>query len=372
MLSTGAGDGALQPGLEGGAYTDPQVFAAERRDVFARSWVCVGRADEVPDAGEWVRVDVAGESILVVRGRDGRLRAVRNLCRHRGARICLAEKGSFDRAVVCPYHGWAYDLDGRLLATPNAADMPGLPKDELGLHPVRLEPWLGYVWLTLDPGAQPLAAQVDPQVVERLGSTQTLGRYGIDRLVVGHTVPYDVAANWKHVVENFMECYHCAAIHPELTAALPQFASGYGTISGGAGATFADGVESFTLSGRGGRPRLPGLLPSDDRVFHGVLLLPGVFVILVPDHVAVYRVEPVDAGRTRVVCDWLFAPDVATARGFDPADAVQLLHLTNLQDFEACERVQLGSASDAYRAVLVPAEHVVGRFHAWLAARAAG
>jgi Rieske 2Fe-2S family protein len=357
--------GSLRASLPGFLYTDREVFHLERDRVFRRSWQCVGRADAAPEPGDFLHAECAGESVLVLRGRDRTLRAFHNVCRHRGARLCEGPTGSVGRAVRCGYHGWGYDLDGRLIAAPNMADMPDLDKDRLGLHPVRLEEWLGYAWVTLDRDAAPLSAQVEPQVLERLGTTATLARYRIEDLRLARTVTYDVASNWKALIENFMECYHCATIHPELTAALPTFATGYGTIAGGvgAGAALAPGLDGFSLSGRADRPMLPGLLPSDDRLFYGIVLRPNAFLILVPDHVAVFRLEPTAPDRTVVVVDWLFDPDAMSAPGFDPDDAVELLDLTNRQDFDACRRAQLGMASTVYRGVLVPAEHVVLPFH---------
>jgi len=227
---------SLVPSLPAAAYLDPDVYAAEQRAIFRPSWQCVARADDAPKPGDYVQVEVGGESVLLLRGADGVLRAFRNLCRHRGARLCLDPAGQVGRAISCPYHAWTYGLDGRLVGAPNLLEMPDLVKAEYGLHPVRLTEWLGYAWLTLSPDAPPLAEQVDPQLVERFGTVGTLQRYRIETLVPGRTITYQVAANWKAVVENFMECYHCGTLHPELTAALPQFASGWGTVSGGVGA----------------------------------------------------------------------------------------------------------------------------------------
>jgi glycine betaine catabolism A len=372
--------GSLQPSLPREAYLDEAVFEAERRAVFGRSWLTVCRADRLPEPGDYLVVEPAGESVLLIRGRDGVLRAFRNLCRHRGAVLCRpgAEdgqggEGRFGSALSCPYHGWAYGLDGRLVGAPNMPEMPDLVKAEYGLHQVRLTEWLGYVWLNLDPDAPSLAEQVEPELVDRFGTTETLDRYRIESLVPGRTVVYDVAANWKCVVENFMECYHCGTLHPELTAALPQFATGWGTVSGGvgAGAALAPGLAAFSSSGVAVRPRLPGLLDSDDRLFFGVILRPNTFLILVPDHVALFRLEPHGPARTTVVVDWLFEPAAVTAEGFDPDDAVGLLDVTNRQDWDACERCQLGMASPAYDAVLVPSEHLVTGFHDWVRDRLA-
>ncbi|WP_232668791.1 aromatic ring-hydroxylating oxygenase subunit alpha [Pseudonocardia sp. TRM90224] len=356
---------SLVPTLPGAAYTDPAVFEAEKRRIFERSWVCVCRADAVERPGRFVRVEVGDESVLVVRGRDGVVRAFRNHCRHRGARLCAEESGELGKSIRCRYHAWTYGLDGHLIAAPNMREMPDLVKADHGLHRVAVEQWLGHVWVDLAADSEPLAAQVEPQVLARLGTLAALDRYGIDRLGVAATVVYEVESNWKAIVENFMECYHCATIHPELTAALPQFASGYGTVSGGvgAGAVFAEHVDGFSLSGAASGRRLPGLLPADDRVFHGIVLRPNVFLILVPDHVAFFRLVPTSAGHTRVVVDWLFDRDAMAAADFDPGDAVAILDITNRQDFEACERCQLGMRSSAFEGVLVPAEHVIGAFH---------
>jgi glycine betaine catabolism A len=202
---------------------------------------------------------------------------------------------------------------------------------------------------------------------------QTLPRYRIETLLPGRSITYQVAANWKSVVENFMECYHCGTLHPELTAALPQFATGWGTVSGGvgAGAALADGLAAFSASGAAARPRLPGLLDIDDRLFFGVVLRPNTFLILVPDHVAVFRLEPHGPGRTTVLVDWLFDPAVVAEPGFDPDDAVRILDITNRQDWDACERCQQGMASPGYDAVLVPSEHLITGFHQYVRDRLA-
>lgn len=360
----------LVPTLAGSSYTDADVFQLEKRRIFERSWMCVGHGSEVASAGRYLRAEVGDESVLIVRGRDGALRAFLNMCRHRGTRLCVEGSGTLPKSIRCIYHGWTYGLDGRLIAAPNMKDMPDLVKADYGLHPVAVTEWIGYVWVNLDPQASPLAEQVQPQLLARLGSLDTLDRYGIADLEVGATITYDVQANWKALVENFTECYHCSTLHPELTAALPDFASGYGTISGGVGhgAALAENMRGFSLSGNASRPPLPGLLPGDHRLFHGIILLPNAFLILVDDHVAVFRLEPQAPERTRVLVDWLFDADVMAADGFDPSDAVDMLDLVNRQDFDACERCQQGMRSRRFEGVLVPAEHLITGFHDYLRA----
>lgn len=358
---------SLRRTLPGRFYTDPDLFGQERASIFGAAWVCVGRADELDGPGRFLRADVAGESVLVVRADDGSLSAVLNVCRHRGARLCLEGEGQLGRVVRCPYHGWTYGRDGRLLAAPNFREMPDLVKADYGLHAVGVAEWCGYAWVNLEPGAAPIQSQIDPQLRRRLGDSSMLGRYRPDELVLAHRETYDVAANWKTLVENFTECYHCPTLHPELTERIPEFSSGYGTVTGGAGhgAALADGLDGFSWSGRSTGPALPGLDPGDERCFHGVILLPNVFMILVPDHVAFYRLDPVAVDRTVVVCDWLFHPSAVAGAGFDAGDAVRILDVTNRQDFEACERCQLGMRSRSFSGggVLVPAEHLISEFH---------
>ena len=356
---------SLRASLPGRYYTDPAQFTRDQEAVFARSWLCVARSEDLTQPGRFLRITAAGRDVILVRGRNGILRGFHNLCRHRGAALCLEGSGHFDRAIRCMYHAWAYDLDGRLIAAPNTHEMPDLRKEDFGLHRFPVEEWLGYVWVNLDPAAAPLADQVEMQICARLGDLETLARYDVGSLRVGRRIEYDVASNWKCVVENFMECYHCASIHPELTEALPQFASGWGTVSSGtgAGATLADGLDGFSMSGRSHRPRLPRLLDSDDRLFLAVILRPNALMVLMPDHVVVFRLEPLGAARSRVVVDWLFTAEETERAEFDPGDSVRLLDVTNRQDFEACQRCQIGMMSPEYRGVLVPSEHVLIDFH---------
>jgi Rieske 2Fe-2S family protein len=174
-------------------------------------------------------------------------------------------------------------------------------------------------------------------------------RHGIGNLAVGTSISYDIAANWKLVVENFMECYHCAPVHPELTRLLPEFRFGtsYQGIVG-KGTDFASDIEGFTLSGNGKRDMLPGLLPSDDRLYYGFVIWPNLFVNLLPDHVILHTLLPTGPETSRVVCDWLFTPSEIAKPDFDPKDTVDVFDITNRQDWDVCERTQLGMRSRAY------------------------
>ena len=349
--------------LPGRYYHDPAIYEQERERIFERMWVCAGRAERAPRPGDYFAADLGRESVLVVRGRDGALRAFLNVCRHRGARLCAEGRGHLKGALRCRYHGWTYGLDGRLLAAPNLGEAEGFDRGEFGLWPVALAVWEGLVWLSLADEPEPLAAGIGRALVERFGDEATFARYHVGELKVARTIEYDVRANWKLLVENFLECYHCGPLHPELCRLLPGFRGGL-AYQVGQGTEFADGVEAFTFSGSSNRPPLPHLQPEDRRRYQGVVLRPNVFVNLLPDHVVLHTLRPQAPDRTRVTCDWLFDAEVMARSDFDPQDAVEVFDLVNRQDWEVCELAQLGTGSRAYRdgGVYVPIEHHIRRF----------
>ncbi|MFC9738188.1 aromatic ring-hydroxylating dioxygenase subunit alpha [Streptomyces noursei] len=364
---------SLIPTLPGRTYTDPDVFRQEQQALFERLWFCAVRSADLGRPGAFRTVRVGRESVLITRNRTGELRAFLNVCRHRGARLCTAESGEVRRNLQCPYHAWTYDLDGRLVAAPNLQRMPDVDRTERGLVTVPLREWLGYAWVCLADEPPSFEDTVIGAAVERLGDAAAIDRYGTETLALGRHISYDVRANWKLIVENFMECYHCATIHPELTDVLPEFADGFAAqYYVGHGAEFAEEAQGFTVDGSAGFGRLPGIDDSQDRRYYAVTVRPQVFINLVPDHVILHRMFPLAADRTLVECDWLYLPEVVDA-GADVAKSVELFHRVNVQDFDACERTQPAMASRAYRdgGVLVPSEHHIGGFHAWLTARLA-
>ncbi|MFI7448784.1 SRPBCC family protein [Nonomuraea sp. NPDC049714] len=360
--------------MPGRSYTDPAVFAEEQAKIFEALWFCAVRSDQLSKPGAFKTVQVGRENVIVVRGRDGALRAFLNVCRHRGARLCLEEDGEVKRTIRCAYHAWSYDLDGTLVAAPNLVKMPDVDRVEYGLIPVSLREWLGYAWVCLADEPPSFEETVTHAAVERLGDLAAIEHYHVDALALGRRIRYDVRANWKLIVENFMECYHCATIHPELTAVLPEFAGGYAAqYYVGHGAEFAKKVEGFTVDGSPGFGKLPDVSEEQDRRYYAITVKPQVFVNLVPDHVIMHRMYPLAADRTIVECDWLYHPDVV-ASGADLSLSVELFHRVNEQDFDACERTQPGMSSRAYSkgGVLVPSEHHISAFHDWVNQRLRG
>jgi Rieske 2Fe-2S family protein len=354
--------------LPGDYYTDPEIFALEQERIFESMWFCVARSSELDKPGAFRTVDVGRESILVTRARDNSIRAFFNVCRHRGAKLCTEESGEVKRAFQCPYHAWTYDLQGKLVAAPNLTKMPDIGRTEYGLVNVHVREWLGYVWVCLAEEPPSFEEQTLGEVITRLGDVESIERYDIAELEVGRRIVYDVRANWKLIIENFMECYHCATIHPELTEVLPEFADGYAAqYFVGHGAEFGEGIQGFTVDGSEGVDRIPTVSEDQDRRYYAITIKPQVFINLVPDHVIFHRMYPVAADRTIVECDWLYLKDVV-ASGKDVSRSVELFDRVNRQDFDACERCQPAMSSRLYAkgGVLVPSEHHIGAFHDWI------
>lgn len=335
--------------LPGRYYYDPAIYQLEQERIYSAMWVCVGRAGDIPEPGRYLAVDVGKESVIVIRGRDEMVRAFLNVCRHRGARLCTDPCGTTGPAIQCRYHAWSYGLDGRLIGAPNLARDEGFDREAFGLVPVHAEVWAGLIWVNLSDDPDPLAAQVEPIVERRMGGLDRFGRWNLDGLALGKRIEYEMKANWKIVVENFMECYHCGPVHPELVHLIPGFRTGtsYQGLPG-QGTALGDEIQAFTLSGKGERARLPGLRAEDDRQYFAWVFSPNVFVNLLPDHVIVHTLFPQGPERSKVVCDWLFHPDEVAKPDFDPSDTVAAFDITNMQDWEICELTQLGMTSKAF------------------------
>ena len=259
--------------LPGSYYTDATIFAMEQDKIFESMWFCAVRAADLDKPGAFKTVQIGRESVLITRSRGGEVRAFFNVCRHRGAQLCTEDSGEAKRAFQCPYHAWTYDFDGKLIAAPNLTKMPDIDRSAYGLHRIAVREWLGYVWVCLAEDPPSFEDTVRKDVLDRLGDLDLIDHYDVAHLRVGRRIRYDVKANWKLIIENFMECYHCATIHPELTEVLPEFADGLAAqFFVGHGAEFGGkrrGVHRRRLGGAGPHPRChrrsgPALLRDHD------------------------------------------------------------------------------------------------------------
>jgi Rieske 2Fe-2S family protein len=327
------------------AYTDAAWFALEMEHVFARMWIAAARAEQLDGPGAFVRRDVAGASILIVRGADGTIRAFHNVCRHRGTRICTEHGGTFHGSIQCPYHAWTYGLDGRLLAAPQMDEVAGFDRSEYPLRSIACETWDGHVFINMSPDApEPLAHQLGA-LPRRFAS------WRMQDLRLAHRIEYDVATNWKLVVQNYNECLHCPVIHPLLNRMHHYLGAdnvpSTGTYCGGA-MGFKDGIETLSSDGKRRRALLPGLAAADQQVVHYFAIYPNFLLTLHPDYVMTITLWPQDSGRTKLVAEWHFHPDEMARPGFVFQDAVDFWDRTNREDWAISEQSYLGISSRGY------------------------
>ena len=194
--------------LNAEAYTDPAWFALEQNAIFAKSWQWVCHLEKVREPGQYVTATIAGRSIVVLRDREGVLRAFYNVCKHRAHEL-LEGEGTANH-IMCPYHAWVYRLDGGLHRAPHTESLVGFNKDEICLDAVQVEAFCGFIYVNLDSNAAPLAEQSGD-----LGREIMYWAPEVEELTFGHRLTYDIKSNWKNVVDNFLECYHCPTAHKD-------------------------------------------------------------------------------------------------------------------------------------------------------------
>ena len=330
--------------LPGWVYRDPEFFAVEMDRVVRPSWQIVCHISDIASPGDWHRLDYLGESVVVVRGSDGEVRAFHNVCRHRGSRIVAGEAGCASR-LTCPYHAWTYALDGRLIGIPHRKDYPGLDPSTLGLKPVELEIWRGFVFVRLESGGPSVAEMIAPYDDE-------IAPYRFEQLeAIGRVTLRPRPVNWKNVADNYSDGLHIPVAHPGLTR---LFGRGY-EIGAEAHADRMSGDlierESTALSERAYQRFLPEadhLPASHKRRWLYFKLWPNVAFDIYPDQVDFMQFLPVSPTETLIREIAYALPD-----GRREMKAARYLNWrinrrVNAEDTALIEGVQAGMASSAY------------------------
>jgi len=342
------------------AYVSAEFHAFEQERLFGTAWVPVCVADEVDSPGAFLVVEVGGRSLIVCRNRDGELRAHRNVCRHRGARLVTEPRGSVGRFFQCPYHAWAYDLDGACLGTPLFTPEAGIPEDQRdifdmgevkafdkadhGLYPARVEQWGCLVFVCLDPDAPALLEELG-DLPERLAGY----RLGDQRLV--RRVEYEIEANWKLIGENFMEYYHLPWVHPGLVKVSPMSAhhrwQGQGMYVGFCTSPIAANTDD---GGWEGLPPMSDLSEDNAVSARFAWVVPSLAINALPNHTFLMLTRPTSAGHTSEVTYLLAPPESLEADGADAAveELGAFWDEVNREDIEIVQRVQQGLADPAY------------------------
>ncbi|MFN7595996.1 MAG: aromatic ring-hydroxylating oxygenase subunit alpha [Cereibacter sp.] len=315
-------------------YTSPEFAALEQRHIFARDWLCAGRADELRAPVEYLTMEISGEPILVLRDQDGIVRAMSNVCRHRMS--TLLEGRGTTRSIVCPYHAWTYNLDGTLRAAPAMTRNDGFCKDRIALPPVRCEVWLGWIMVTLNPDAPPVADRL-------AGVSDLIGPFQMEAYVESFREEFRWATNWKVLAENFMESYHLPVCHAGtigghvdlLKMSCPEGLPAF---------NFHSIVKNDALDLALAHPANLRLKGDQRRTTWLLSVYPSLMITLSPGYFWYLSLTPDGPGHVHVVFGGGLAPDYAA----DPASADHfarlkaLLDKVNAEDKGCVERVYRG------------------------------
>lgn len=352
-------------------YNDAALFELDMREIFEKEWLFAGLACEIPARGNFFTLDIGHNPVIVVRGAGGAIHAFHNVCRHRGSRLCAGAKGKVAK-LVCPYHQWTYETDGRLLFAGNDMGADFRLADH-GLKPVHVKSAGGYIFVSL--ADTPPAFDEFPEALARY-----LAPYDMDNVKVAVESTIIEQANWKLVIENNRECYHCSGSHPELLNSLQEFddtddpratpayralvarkqaewdAQGiawqlarFGRRNRMTRTPLLDGTVSMTIDGKPACSRLMGRIQSADLGSLRILHLPNSWNHFMGDHALAFRVLPLGPQQTMVTTKWLVHKDAVEGVDYDPEHMRKVWDATNDQDRVLAEENQRGINSRAYQ-----------------------
>jgi phenylpropionate dioxygenase-like ring-hydroxylating dioxygenase large terminal subunit len=332
--------------LPGWLYHDPEFFAAEQRAFLRAAPQVVCHANEIPEPGDWRTLEYLGESVIVIRGDDGAVRAFANVCRHRGSRLVDGSDGCA-KVLTCPYHAWSYGRDGQLVGVPHRGEYPDLKPEALGLVPVALEQWHGFLFVTLEPGAPSVAEMMAPYADE-------VALYRFEELrVMGRVTLRPRPLNWKTIADNYSDHLHIPIGHPGLTR---LFGRNY-RIEAKEHVDRMEGdlveKESANATERAYQRQLPrvGHLPeSHQHKWLYYKLFPNVAFDIYPDQVDFMQFLPVSATET-VIREISYAlPDERREMRAARYLNWRINRRVNAEDTELITRVQHGMQSQSYAA----------------------
>ncbi|GHC22353.1 aromatic ring-hydroxylating oxygenase subunit alpha [Aidingimonas halophila] len=352
-------------------YNDARLFALDMQEIYAKEWLFAGHTCEIPSKGNYMTLQIGDGSVIIVRGDKGTIHAFHNTCRHRGSRLCTAERGKVAK-LVCPYHQWTYDLDGRLLFAGTEMG-PDFDLSDHGLAPVAVRSGGGYIFINL--GDNP--APIDDFLVSLEHYYEP---YDMENVKVAAESNIIEQGNWKLVMENNRECYHCDASHPELLKTLSEFDDAedpratpqyktfcrrkqadwdsehipwqqarFGRRNRLARTPLLEGAVSMTLDGKLACQKLMGRMTSADMGTLRMLHLPNSWNHFCGDHGVSFRVLPISAQETLVTTKWLVHKDAVEGVDYDVERLRYVWDATNAQDRQLVEENQRGVNSMAYR-----------------------
>ncbi len=364
-------------------YTDPEIFKSDISSVFKQQWLLVDHVSRIPNKGQYFLFEIAGESIIVIRENESTVNAFYNVCRHRGSRICLESEGKKNR-LTCPYHAWSYMLNGDLKT---ARSMPSdFDPTHYPLNQCHIRVFHGLIFLNL--------SAAEPPNFDELYSefTPLLSLQGIKHCKVAKRMVYPNTANWKLVVENFVECYHCGPAHAEYSHVhgkdkLLAFGAGAGSGPPGAVARFQSTLDNWlakaeslghltgmsegssrfalqqagrfplndkgwlseTLDGKAACKKLLGQFTDYDGGQTAISFNPVSFMLASNDYAVLFRFTPIDTLNTDIEMIWLVDESAVEGTDYHVDHLIKLWDITTRQDKSITENNQAGILSERYR-----------------------
>ncbi len=341
-------------------YVSPDIYAREHEAIFFRSWQYVGHVEDLPEPGSYQTCSILDQNLIVIRGKDGALRAFYNVCSHRAHELLRGAGRA--RVITCPYHAWSYHIDGRLRTARGSDKVEGFNAGEFCLKSIRLETFGPLIFVNLDPDAESLAAQAGDMLAEIRSYAPEF-----DKLTRAGRMTWEIEANWKVCVDNFLECYHCEPAHPAF-AQLVEMDSYRST---------THGIYSSHLS-RSGRPDNKAFrfdASDDSQVACFWWLWPTSTINVSPgeSNMALFYLKPLGPERTLEVVDYYFADKAMTEQRRARIDYAN--NVLQVEDNNLCEGVQRGLRQRGYvqgrcivdRDRTQISEHAVHHFHSLVA-----
>jgi Rieske 2Fe-2S family protein len=352
-------------------FYDPLQYRRELDAVWYREWLCLGREEDWPATGDFRRVRVGDEQIIVTRADDGELHAFHNTCRHRGSVLCEVDSGAFRNGrIVCPYHAWSYSLSGELKQAPRTTKAEGIRPEDFSLYGVALEVWRGFVFVNLDPSP---ATSLQQSVKDEAAN---VAAWPLEDLRAVHSATHRLACNWKIFWENYVECYHCPGVHPDLCRLVPIYRTGY-TEYADAGvepdperphSMLSRGSLTWSADGTTFLPWFDGLGEKEKEA--GVTFAtfqPTMFLVAHVDYVRSVRLVPIGPEETDLIVDWYVHQDSLDLPELDVDRLVAFASQVVSEDARVCELNQQGIRCGRHeRGVLTELENPVFEFEQWV------
>jgi phenylpropionate dioxygenase-like ring-hydroxylating dioxygenase large terminal subunit len=315
-------------------YTQPGVLEEEIEKIFSTTWQYVGTINQVPKHGDFFTCEVAQERLVVVRDKDDQIRAFYNVCPHRGGKIADGEGNR--KILQCPYHGWTFKTDGSLNKAPNFHGVDNFDPEDYCLHSVKVTVKESFIFVNLDPQADPIENTVGTMF-------EGIKEYGLGTLKKARTIHYTIKANWKLVVDNFLECYHCAIAHPAFVDVLDM-------------TNYSITLEKYySYQGAPVKPTGPSLTYGaaenlqDAAVREGryYWLWPNMMLNIYPgpDNMSTNRIIPIDHETTLAVYEFYFKDENPTK---EQEELIKFIDQVQQEDIIICEYVQQGFHSRAF------------------------